>query len=114
WEYQLASFDGSGFFSSTKIQCPNCQVKNHRNGTVSYSHQMLSAVFVHPDLAEVLPVSPERINKRDGEQKKDCELNAAKRFFPAFRQDPPNLKVIALGDGLNANAPLIRFLRLWN
>jgi hypothetical protein len=112
-DHHLLSFDGSGYFSSTKIQCPNCQCKHHRNGTVSYSHHMLSAVFVHPDLAEVLPVMPEPINKQDGEQKNDCELNASKRFFPAFRQDHPNLKVIAVGDGLNANAPLIRLLRLW-
>jgi uncharacterized protein Usg len=113
-DHHLLSFDGSGYFSSTKIQCPNCQCKHHRNGTVSYSHQMLSAVFVHPDLAEVLPVMPEPINKQDGVEKNDCELNAAKRFFPRFRQDHPRLKVIVVGDGLTANAPLIRLLRLWN
>jgi len=113
-DHYLLSFDGSGYFSSTKIQCPNCQCKQHSNGTVSYSHQMLSAVLVHPDLAEVLPVMPEPIHKQDGAHKNDCELNAAKRFFPAFRQDHPHLKVIAVGDGLNANAPLIRLLRLWN
>jgi hypothetical protein len=113
-DQHLLSFDGSGYFSSTKIQCPNCQCKHHRNGTVSYSHQMLSAVLVHPDLAEVLPVMPEPINQQDGQEKNDCELNAARRFFPAFRQDHPNLKVIAVGDGLNANAPLIRLLVLWD
>ena len=75
---------------------------------------MLSAVFVHPDLAEVIPVMPEPINKQDGQLKNDCELNAGKRFFPAFRQDHPHLRVIAVGDGLTANAPLIRLLRLWN
>jgi hypothetical protein len=110
-DHYLLSFDGTGYYSSNKIHCPNCQVKHHKNGTVSYSHQMLSAVLVHPDRAEVIPVMPEPINKQDGEQKNDCELNAAKRFFPAFRQDFPLLKVIAVGDGLTANAPLIRLLR---
>jgi hypothetical protein len=113
-DHYLLSFDGSEYFSSQEIHCPHCQVKQHRNGTVTYYHQMLSAVFVHPDLREVLPVMPEPINKQDGQQKNDCELNAAKRFFPAFRQDHPHLKVIAVGDGLTANAPLIRLLRLWN
>ena len=113
-DHYLLSFDGSEYFSSNHINCPNCQVKHHKNGTVTYHHQMLSAVLVHPDLKEVLPVMPEPINKRDGQQKNDCELNAAKRFFPAFRQDHPHLKVIAVGDGLTANAPLIRLLRLWN
>src|ERR1700734_3097842 len=110
----LLSFDGSEYFNSNEIHCPNCQVKRHKNGTVTYYHQMLSAVFVHPDLAEVIPVMPEPINKQDGQLKNDCELNAAKRFFPAFRQDHPQLRVIAVGDGLTANAPLIRLLRLWN
>jgi hypothetical protein len=110
--HYLLSFDGTGYFSSNKIHCPNCQVKNHRNGTVSYSHQMLSAVIIHPDHAEVLPVMPEPINKQDGETKNDCELNAAKRFFPAFRQEHPLLPVIAIGDGLTANAPLIKLLLL--
>jgi hypothetical protein len=110
----LLSFDGSEYFSSQKIHCPHCQVKHHSNGTITYHHQMLSAVFVHPDLREVLPVMPEPIHKQDGQHKNDCELNAAKRFFPAFRRDHPHLKVIAVGDGLTANAPLIRLLRLWS
>lgn len=112
--HYLLSFDGTGYFSSNKIHCPNCQVKHHKNGTVSYSHQMLSAVLIHPDLAEVIPVMPEPINKQDGQQKNDCELNAAKRFFPAFRLNHPQLKVIAVGDGLTSNAPLINLLRLWD
>jgi hypothetical protein len=57
---------------------------------------------------------PEPIVKQDGHSKNDCELNAAKRFFPAFRRDHPHLPVIATGDGLTANAPLIRLLRAYN
>lgn len=113
-DHYLLSFDGSEFFNSKKINCPNCQEKHHKNGTVTYAHQMLSAVIVHPDLAEVIPVMPEPINKQDGQQKNDCELNGAKRFFPVFRQEHPHLKVIAVGDGPNSNAPLIRLLRLWD
>jgi hypothetical protein len=28
-------------------------VKEHKNGTVTYEHQMLAAVLVHPDFKEV-------------------------------------------------------------
>src|SRR3990172_1573403 len=45
----LLSLDGTGYFSSQKIHCPSCQVKEHKNGTVTYEHQMLAAVIVHPD-----------------------------------------------------------------
>jgi hypothetical protein len=108
--HYLLSFDGSGYFSSQKIHCPHCLEKRQRDGTVTYHHQMLAAVLVHPDFREVIPLMPEPILKRDGDNKNDCERNAAKRFFAAFRRDHPSLSVIATGDGLTANAPLIRLL----
>jgi hypothetical protein len=108
--HYLLSFDGSGYFSSEKIHCPHCLEKRHRDGTVTYHHQLLAAVLAHPDFREVIPLMPEPILKQDGETKNDCERNAAKRFFGAFRQDHPHLPVIATGDGLTANAPLIRLL----
>jgi hypothetical protein len=75
---------------------------------------MLGAVVVHPDRREVIPLMPEPILKQDGATKNDCERNAAKRFFPAFRKEHPHLPVIALGDGLSANAPQIRELQQHN
>src|SRR5712691_8125213 len=108
--HYLLSFDGSQYFSSDKIHCPHCLEKHHRNGTVTYYHQLLAGVLVHPDRAEVIPLCPEPISKADGQIQNDCELNAAKRFFPAFRRDHPHLPVIATGDGLTAKAPLIRLL----
>ena len=47
--YLLAS-DGTGMFSSKKIHCKNCCVKNHRNGSKTYYHQMLAGAIVHPSL----------------------------------------------------------------
>lgn len=106
----LLSLDGTGFFSSDKIHCASCLEKTHKNGSVSYSHQMLGAVIVHPDKKEVIPLVPEPIIKQDGETKNDCERNAAKRFFEKFRKDHPNLNVIVIEDGLSSNAPHIREL----
>ena len=39
--HYLLSLDGTGYFSSQKVHCPSCQVKEHKNGTVTYEHQML-------------------------------------------------------------------------
>lgn len=75
---------------------------------------MLAAVVVHPDFREVLPLMPEPILKQDGDTKNDCERNAAKRLFAGFRHDHPRLPVMATGDGLTANAPLIRDLKRHN
>jgi hypothetical protein len=107
----LLSLDGTGFFSSEKVHCPSCQVKNHKNGTVTYQHQMLGAVLMHPDRREVIPLMPEPIQKQDGETKNDCERNAARRFLEKFRRAHPHLKVIVVEDGLASNAPHVRDLK---
>lgn len=103
--HYLLSLDGTGYFSSQKIHCPSCQVKEHKNGTVTYEHQMLGAVLVHPDHREVLPLAPEPIQKQDGDSKNDCERNAAKRLLRKIRQEHPSLKLIVIEDGLASNGP---------
>lgn len=103
--------DGTEYFSSHEVHCPGCLEKHHRNGKVTYHHQMLGAVIVCPGRKEVIPLMPEPILRQDGETKNDCERNALKRFLPKFRQDHPHLRVIATLDALYANAPVIRDLR---
>ena len=49
--HYLLSLDGTGYFSSEKVHCDSCMQKTSRNGKVSYYHQMLGAVLVHPDTA---------------------------------------------------------------
>ena len=42
-DHYLLSLDGTTYFSSAKIHCPSCLEKHHRNGSVTYSHQLLGA-----------------------------------------------------------------------
>jgi hypothetical protein len=107
----LLALDGTQYFSSHAIHCPQCMEKHHQDGKVTYHHQMLGAALVSPDRKEVIPVMPEPILKQDGETKNDCERNALNRFLPKFRQDHPHLPVIVTLDALYANAPVIRDLR---
>jgi len=108
--HYLLSLDGTGYFSSQKVHCPSCQVKTHKNGTVTYEHQILGAVLVHPDRREVIPLAPEPIQKQDGDTKNDCERNAAKRLLRKIRQQHPHLKLIVIEDGLASNGPHVRDL----
>jgi len=109
----LVSLDGTGYFSSEKVHCESCQVKKHKNGTVTYQHQMLAAVIMHPDLKEVIPLTPEPIQKPDGSTKNDCERNAARRWLQKIRRQHPHLKLIVVEDGLASNAPHVRDLKLY-
>ena len=110
-DYYLVALDGTGYFSSNTIHCASCLHKVHRNGSVTYAHQMLGAALIHPDVREVIPLMPEPIVKQDGADKNDCERNAAKRWVAKLRQDHPHLKFIVTEDSLSSNAPHIETLQ---
>ncbi len=110
----LLSLDGTGYFSSKKIHCPSCMVKEHRDGTKTYSHQALAAVMVHPNKKEVIPFGLEPISNQDGTKKNDCERRAAERFLRKFKTEHPHLKITVLEDGLASNGPHIRLLKELN
>lgn len=105
--YLLVACDGTGIFSSNKVHCDNCCQKRHKDGSITYYHQMLAGVVVHPDQAEVFPFCPEPISKADGSVKNDCERNAMGRFLAHFRRKHPHLKVIFTYDALSANGPCL-------
>jgi hypothetical protein len=108
--HYLLALEGTGYFSSQQIHCASCLETHHRNGTVTYRHQMLGAALVHPDQREVIPLMPEPIITHDGTDKNDCERNAAKRLIVKLRQDHPHLKLIVTEDSLSSNAPHIEVL----
>src|SRR3954451_24205675 len=109
--HYLLSLDGTTYFSSAKIHCPSCLVRHHRGGGVTYSHQLLGATLVHPDLKEVIPLAPEPIVQQDGETKTDWERNPTRRWLERFRREYPHLPVIVVEDALSSNAPHLRDLR---
>ena len=109
--HYLLALDGTEYFSSTTIHCASCLQKVHRNGSVTYFHQMLGAAIIHPDRREVIPLMPEPIVRHDGTDKNDCERNAAKRFVSKLRQDHPHLQFIVTEDSLSSNAPHIETLQ---
>jgi hypothetical protein len=89
--YYSLSIDGTGMFCSSTISCQECCIKHTRSGEVSYYHQLLGAVIVHPEQKVVIPLAPEPITRQDGETKNDCERNAAKRLLSALRGEHPLL-----------------------
>ena len=108
----LLSLDGTEYFSSKTIHCASCQRRKNKNtDEVTYYHQMLGAVLVHPDHKEVIPLAPEPIVKQDGDNKNDCERNASKRLLQKIRREHPHLPLIVVEDGLASNAPHIRLLK---
>ena len=103
----LLPIDGTQYFSSKEISCEHCLTQTNKGGSVTYSHKVVQAAIVHPDLKQVLPMMPEEIKNSDGGDKQDCEINAAKRLMPAIKQLHPRLHFIRTGDSLYAKQPFI-------
>jgi hypothetical protein len=109
--HYLLALDGTGFFASSKVSCPHCCLKTSRTGEERYYHQLLGAALVHPAHKEVLPLAPEPIIRADGQEKNDCERNAAKRLIADTRREHPHLPLVVVEDTLAANAPHIKTLQ---
>jgi hypothetical protein len=41
----LVAMDGTQYFSSTKIHCDDCSTKTHANGSITYSHRVVTPVI---------------------------------------------------------------------
>lgn len=107
----LILLDGSEYFSSEKVSCPQCLFKKSSNGKVRYHHQILQAVLVRPGKSQVIPLAPEQIKNEDGAVKQDCEINAAKRILKKIRQAHPKLKIVIGGDDLYSKQPFVEELK---
>jgi hypothetical protein len=106
----VVSIDGVEHFCSKEISCPHCMVRNHRGGSTSYYHSMLSAAVVNPDHQEVFILDNEPIVKQDGAQKNDCERNAAKRLLSSLQQSHSETNIVFVMDALYSCGPIIRQL----
>jgi hypothetical protein len=108
--YYTLALDGSDYFHSSKIQCGHCLRRSEGKGEVHYRHTVVSASLVKAGKREVLPVDFEEVRNEDGQEKQDCEVNAAKRLVPRLRGEHPQLKLIVVGDDLYSREPFIALL----
>lgn len=114
-EYLIVSSDGVQHFSSKKVSCPCCLTKTHKDGSTTYHHNMLCAALVHPDKREVFLLDVEPIIQLDGNEKNDCERNAAKRLLAnmskRYQKYQKKYNFLLVEDALYSNAPHIEGLQ---
>ena len=107
----LCALDGTQYFHSTEIHCPNCTVAM-RDGVAHYAHTVLLPALVRPGRAEVLVLEPEfRLGvPQDGAEKQDCERNAARRWIERNAEALAGHHTTILADDLHSNQPLCELL----
>ena len=104
-KYILLSLDGTEYFSSYEISCPNCLQRQRNNGQTQFYHAAILPVVVAPNNPHVLSLPPEFITPQDGQEKQDCERAAGKRWLSQHASHYAPLGGIVLGDDLYANQP---------
>jgi len=104
----LIALDGTQYHSSKSIHCEQCSTKTHKDGSVSYSHTVITPVVVSPGVPSVLPLEPEFITPQDGHKKQDCETAAAKRWILQYGGRYAGKNVTILGDDLYSRTPLCK------
>jgi hypothetical protein len=105
--HDLLALDGTGSFSSQTMHCASCWHQGHRNGSVTYAHQMWGAALIHPDVRAVMPRRPEPLGQYDGTDNHAGARHAAKRCLSTRRQAHPHLQCLVTADSRRANAPPI-------
>jgi hypothetical protein len=98
----LIALDGTEYFCSQNLECPNCSSRARANGRTEHFHAMVSAALVAPGHERALPLEPEFIAPQDGTEKQDCEARAAHRWLAAHGPTYARLNPIYLGDDLSS------------
>lgn len=109
-ENLLVALDGTEYFSSKQIHCPNCSTRKMKSGETHYYHGVVTPVIVSPQASQVIPLLPEFIVPQDGKEKQDCENTAVKRWLLKHGQKYSRLKITILGDDLYSHQPLCQKL----
>ena len=107
----LIALDGTEYFCSQKLSCPNCSSRTRANGKTEHFHQMVSAAMVAPGHARALPLEPEFITPQDGADKQDCEARATARWLAAHGPQYAHLDPIYTGDDLSSRQPTCEAVR---
>ena len=109
--YYTLMLDGTDYFHSTSVQCPGCLQRKDSTGQEHFRHTVVAATLVKAGSHRVWPLDVEEVRNDDGQEKQDCEINAAKRLIPRVRQEHPQLPLIIGGDDLYCHEPFIVQLR---
>lgn len=106
----LIGLDGTQYFSSKSIHCYNCNTKQHKDGSITYFHSVVTPVMIKPGNNRVIALTPEFITPQDGHNKQDCENAAAKRWIEKNGPLLQRLGVTLTGDDLYCKQPICELI----
>ncbi len=107
--------DGTYYHHSKKIYCNHCQTKQKEDTKgkkyIEYYHSAITPIVAHPKSSQILPLLPEMISNKDGNEKQDCEINASKRWLSKPNILSQYYQLLMLGDDLYSKTSFIKDIR---
>lgn len=107
----VVALDGTEYFSSNTIHCDDCSQTHSNNGSVRYSHTVITPVLIKPGNDKVISLQPEFVIPQDGHEKQDSETAAAKRWIKANGARLKQLRVTIVGDDLYCRQPMCQLIQ---
>ena len=106
----LVTVDGTLYYDSENVHCPQCHVIHKSNGADSYRHMVITPAIVCPGRSDVIALSPEFIRNSDGEKKAENEIVAAKRWIQREGPRLSPLSVTVVGDDIYATQSFLELV----
>jgi hypothetical protein len=103
----LVALDGTGYFRSESIHCQQCSLTQPKGKATVYSHTVVMAAIVAPEIPHVIPLEPEFVVPQDGADKQDCEQRAASRWMEQIAPQYSGWDLTIVADDLYATQPMI-------
>lgn len=107
----VVALDGTEYYRSERLHCPQCHVAHHSNGRISYHHSLITPAIVKAGRKDVIVLSPEFIRAEDGATKAENEIVAAKRWIARMGEYLSPLSVTVMGDDIYASQPFLSAVR---
>jgi hypothetical protein len=109
---KVAALDGTEYYRSQAIHCPQCLQVHLRDGTVQYVHRAVFLQYVGTKLKPFLaaePIRPKDPQPGDKQAGHEGELTAAKRLLREVTQHyGPDFITLLTLDALYMNQPFVR------
>jgi len=109
-KHVMLAADGTGVFSSQEPHCKQCLYQKHKDGRITYLHNMLEIKAVGWDgLAVPVLCEPELNDENKTEyDKQDCETKAYHRALARIKQNFPREPFVHLLDSLYSQGPIFK------
>jgi hypothetical protein len=102
---RLGVWDGTQYFASQKISCPQGSTRTPATGPTTSSPRRLTPGSAAPGQDKVIPLPPEFIVPQEGHDKQGCETAAAQRGLRQYARYSRAYGIPILGDELYSNHP---------